>query len=46
MDKQSPGGVAEVWRKQGFSGQTLGRMAMGVASRGGTYTIPAQHRPG
>ena len=37
MDRRSPRGVAEEWRKQGVSGQAIGRLAMGAAFRGAVY---------
>jgi len=38
MDKQSPEGVAEEGRLYWRSGQPPGRLAMGVACRGGVFT--------
>ena len=33
MNKRSPEGVAEEWRKQGFSGQIICRSSIGAAFR-------------
>ena len=42
MDKRSSGGMGEEWRQQGFSGQPLGILAMGVACRGGAVQHQAR----
>ena len=45
MGRRSPRAVAEAWRKQGLSGQPLGRLAMGAASRGTVFLLGALTPP-